>query len=146
MEIVVSLVVVIIAQFVTLLVTDRNLKHQSIQAENQRIEARRAEWKSYLIRLMDRLIDAREEYEKFLGTDKSDDERLAGIIGKAIAICLAANDHELLRFADPENKYDGLTPYKVNIGHEGAKQDWASRNRDGIHSAVRRLAAMINEA
>lgn len=146
MELVVSLVVVLIAQGVTLLVTRDTLKHQSEQAEQQRIEARRVEWRSYLTRLMEHLIEARREYEMFLGTAKTDEERHAGIIGRAIAVCLAANDAEMARYADSENKVDGLTPYFVSQGQDGAQKNWDSRNRDAMQKAVQRLASMIERA
>lgn len=145
-ELFVSLLVVLIAQGVTLRVTNRTLNQQAQEAEKQRKEARRAEWKSYLIGLMEHLIEARQEYEKFLGTAKTDEERHAGIVGKAIAVCLAANDDKMARYADGGNKVNGLTPYRVAEGQDGAQQDWDSRNREGLQEAVKRLAEMIELA
>ena len=146
MELVVSLIVVLIAQGVTLLVTRNTLRHQSEQAEQQRKEVRRAGWRSYLTRLMEHLIEARQEYEMFLGSDKTDGERHAGIIGKAMAVCLAANDAEMARYADGANKVNGLTPYFVPNGQDGAEQSWDSRNREGMQEAVKRLAKVIELA
>jgi len=148
----VSLAVVIIAQVVTLAVTFLTLRHQSIQAEKQRHEAQRAEWKSYLIHLMERLIDARRDYEQFLCTSKQDEERHGAIIGMAISVCLAANDTGMLACVegDDSKQMDGLTPYFVPKGYQQdgkvAREDWESRNRKAMQEAVKLLADMIKRA
>ena len=143
-----SLVVVVIAQAVTVWSTRATLKHQSGEAESQRLEARNAEWKNYLIRLMDRLIDARRDYEQFLCTDKTNEEKHGGIVGMAISVCLATNDDKMLTYVDGDKAQgiDGLTPYFVEQGQYGALENWDSRNRKAMQFAVKRLAEMIKFA
>lgn len=104
-------------------------------------ETKRAEWKNYLLMLMTRLLDARQEYEQFLGTAKDDKERHAGIVGKAISVCLATTDPELTRLANGE-----ITPHFVTLGEDDSTKDWPSRNRDAIQVAVSRLAELIRQA
>lgn len=148
MELVVSLIVVVIAQGVTLWVTRSTLKQQAEQGEKQRQETRRAEWKQYLTRLMEHLINVRRDYEQFLCTDKSDVSRHGAIIGMAIAVCLAGNDNilSICVVGNKSERIDGLTPYFVAKGEDGALEDWESRNRKAIQMAVTRLAVMIESA
>jgi hypothetical protein len=127
----VSIIVNILVQLINLL-----------QADKQRREIRRAEWKSYLIHLMDVLLEARREYEKFLGTAKVDQERHAGIVGTAIAACLATNEEAMMPYVDGP---DGLTPYFVKKGQDSSMKNWDSRNRDAMQDAVKCLAAIIKE-
>jgi len=133
---------VIVVQLVILVVTTRTLRHQANQSKLERefaaTEAKRIEWKNFLISLIQTLMEARKEYEQFLGTDKTDNERHAGIVGKAIAVCLATNDDEMARLAEHD-----LTPYFVN---DVGKPEWKTRNRNAIHDATRRLATLIRQA
>ena len=92
---------------------------------------------------MEKLIEARSEYDRFLGTDRTDQESHAEIVGKAIAVCLAANNQELTRIASHE-----LTPYFSDKKRkDGTKElDWASRNRNAMHDAVQQLAKIIKDS
>ena len=95
---------------------------------------------------MEHLIEARQEFEGFVRTHPKDGERHGAIIGKAIAVCLAANDAEMAKYADCENKVNSLTPSMPYKGKNGEEQDWDSRNREGLQEAVKRLAKMIELA
>jgi hypothetical protein len=134
---IVTLVVAVIVQFVTIRQTNKTIEQQAKDAgaerelrvkesEHERLENRRIEWKNYLIRLMEKLIEARMEYERFLGTDKTNQERHAGIVGLAIAVCLAVNDEIMTKYANE----DLTTHYADKPQTDGTMLDWASRNRN----------------
>lgn len=144
-ELIIALVAlggVILAQWVTIHVNRQNLDYQMRVLQVNHSEQKRIEWKNYLIELMKKLIEAREAYEQFLGGNKESQEIHAGIIGKAISVCLATNDNRLSDLADKE-----LTPYfaKKEDG-DNHPLDWATRNRNSLQEAIKLLSKIIKES
>jgi hypothetical protein len=151
MEVLLGAIIGALASLVgSLFISSRSTK---VAVDAQR-EMRRTRRHEYLLSLMDRLLDARGEYEAFLGKpayyhqDDHGQHELAIIVGKAIAVCLAVDDSDMTRIAkgvQGDKDFPGLTPYRVPAGGDDSNMDYKERNRVMMDKAVERLGVLIRE-
>lgn len=134
-------------------------RSQSKIAREERRQGGLARKQQYYLGLMERLIEASERYQWWLGEgweqgagkprdtetyrkEGIGEQKHSEIISAAIAACLAAGDPDLTRIA-MNNDGNGLCPYQLPSENNGGR-DIYSQNRDAILKAIAHMAGLIN--
>lgn len=133
----------IVVAWITSLLARRTEKELARTAQ---LELRRTKRHEFLIGLMNDLMQARTEYEEWLGRNPEEPlytvplggteiPKHARIVGQAITACLASGDKQLIEYTTGD---EGMTPY-VNV------PNGRNRNRNSMWFATVRLAELLGE-